>query len=310
MNMPIAIALIAGVVGQGPPARRPVVLTTDIGAEVDDQWALVHLALLPGIDLKGIVTTHSPSLPAPAAEGAARIAREWLARLPEGRRPPVLAGSNRPLFSKEATASNPGVDFLLEQARGRTPADRLTVIVLGAATDVASALRIDPAWADRVTIVAMGFNEWDIGGDVWNVKNDPDAWRTLLESSIPIVVGDSALTRKALAMTPDRARRLLADGPEPGPALVRELEAWLARSGKLAESETGSATTWPIWDEVTTAILLGLATAETRPRPRLNADLSFDHSRPAGEIRWVTAIDADALWADLAARIRAGRRED
>ncbi len=56
---------------------------------------------------------------------------------------------------------------------------------------------------------------------------------------------------------------------------------------------------------VTTAVLLGMATVEARPRPRLAPDLSFDHARPVGTIVWVTAIDADRLWADLAAKIRA-----
>ena len=58
---------------------RPVVVTTDCGAEVDDQWALAHLALSPEIALKGVVTTHAPSLKRPAAESSAKAAREVFA---------------------------------------------------------------------------------------------------------------------------------------------------------------------------------------------------------------------------------------
>ena len=62
MNLSIAIVLMAGVVGAMPADRRAVVLTTDIGAETDDQWALAHLALSPEFDLRGIVTTHATTM--------------------------------------------------------------------------------------------------------------------------------------------------------------------------------------------------------------------------------------------------------
>ena len=55
-------------------------------------------------------------------------------------------------------------------------------MVIGAATDVASALVTDPTWGDRVAIVAMAFDGYPKGGDPWNVKNDPIAWRILLDS--------------------------------------------------------------------------------------------------------------------------------
>jgi hypothetical protein len=71
-----AVTLMAGALGLMPLAeRRPVVLTTDIGTEVDDQWALAHLALSADLDLKGIVTTHAPNLAAPAAETSANYSR-------------------------------------------------------------------------------------------------------------------------------------------------------------------------------------------------------------------------------------------
>src|SRR4051812_1358309 len=77
--------LSLALLGQDPaatPRPRPVVVSTDIGAEVDDQWALAHLALSPAVELKGVVTTHAPSLPEPAADSAARVARELLDLLP------------------------------------------------------------------------------------------------------------------------------------------------------------------------------------------------------------------------------------
>lgn len=305
MNAVIAFALVSGMLGVTPADRRPVVLTTDIGAEVDDQFAMAHLALVPEIELKGVVTTHAPNLAAPAAETSAAFAKELAGKLPVKLRPPIFAGSSKPLSGDGKPLGNAGVDFLIEQAKGRGPNNRLTVIVIGAATDVASALLTDPTWADRVSIVAMGFKS-DSSGDEWNVKNDPIAWRILLDSKIPIVVGDAEVTKKLLRMTPDRAHTILAMLPDPAPLLLKRFDTWLVDNTKMAQQVTGSPIVWPIWDEVTTAYLLGFATAETRPRPRLKDDLTFDLDKPQGTIEWITAIDEGKLWIDLVARIKAG----
>ena len=69
---------------------RPVVVTTDCGAEVDDQWALAHLALSPEIALKAVVTTHAPSLKPPAAASSAKAAREVFTRMKIAEPPPIV----------------------------------------------------------------------------------------------------------------------------------------------------------------------------------------------------------------------------
>ena len=305
MYAAIAITLVSATLALPAADRKAVVLTTDIGAEVDDQWALAHMALSPEIEVKGFVTTHATNLAAPAAETSAGYARELVAKLPAKSRPPVLVGSSKPLTDPSKPLGNPGVDFLIEQAKGRNADTRLTVVILGAATDVASALLTDPTWADRVTILAMGFNSYPQGGDPWNVKNDPIAWKVLLDSRAPIVVGDVEITKKVLRMTPDRAHTLLAMLPEPAPLLLNRFDAWIAQNAKIAQDATGSAIVWPIWDEVTTAYLLGLAKAESRPRPRLRDDLTFDLDHPKGTIDWITSIDEGKLWPDLVAKIKA-----
>jgi len=48
-------------------------LSTDVGAEIDDQWAIARLALSPRVNLLGIVTTHTPYL---RAQRSAEIAQE------------------------------------------------------------------------------------------------------------------------------------------------------------------------------------------------------------------------------------------
>ena len=114
----------------------------------------------------------------------------------------------------------------------------MTVLVLGAATDVASALLTDPGWADRISVVAMGFDGYPRGGDPWNVKNDPIAWRILLDSQGP----DRRRRRrghpkKALRMTPDRAHTLLAQLPDPAKDLLARFDLWIGQNARLAQND-------------------------------------------------------------------------
>lgn len=283
-------------------ARRPVVLTTDCGADMDDQWALAHLALSPEIALRGVVTTHAPNLRAPAAETAACVAHEVLDRLPLADRPPVVVGANEPISDRTARP-NAGAEFLLEQARGHGAGDRLVVLVIGAATDVAAALLADETVGDRIEIVAMAFDGWPDGGDVFNVRNDVTAWQVVIDSRAPVVVGDAAVTNRELSLSREGATALFGGDDEIGRYLVGLLHEWLDAHGELAAKVTGDAGRWPVWDAVVVAHLLGLTSSVTWPRPALRADLSFAHPAAGSDdgrtIEWITRIDAPRLWRHL-----------
>src|SRR5579872_1680315 len=55
--------------------RIPVVLSTDVGNEVDDQWAIVYLLTQPRFDVKGLLSAHAPTLSPPAGRTAYRVLR-------------------------------------------------------------------------------------------------------------------------------------------------------------------------------------------------------------------------------------------
>ena len=303
MGLSLAITL-ASFAAPEPPQRIPVVVTTDCGVEVDDQWALVHLALSPKVALRAIVTTHAPSFIRPASERSAKAAREIVAKLPPDRRPLVMPGSPIPLSNLDEPSANDGVDLILKETRDGTPDRRVVVVVIGAATDVASALLIDPSFADRVEVVAMGFDGWEKGGDPWNVKNDVKAWQVLLDSRLPLVVGDCAVSKRCLVMSsPEAHRRLDHCGPL-GTTLADILDKWLTANPDLAAKATASVGRWPIWDEVTVAHILGMTEVDVRHRPSLRSDLSLDHSGTRGTVRWIREVDSERLWIDLAENIR------
>lgn len=298
--MSLFLALAFCVAG-AKPSPRPVVLTTDFGVDVDDQWALTHLAVSPRVDLRAVVTTHAPGL---RPDAAAKAASAWLDTLHVGRKPVIVAGSAEPLADRQSPRPNPGVDLILSESRRGADGERVVVFVIGAATDLASAILIDPALAERIEVIAMGFSRWPTGGDPWNVKNDVRAWQVLLDSRVPLTIGDEAVCKRFLAMSTDKARRLLDPAGAPGKALIGVLEARLKAYREQVEKTTGNPNEWPVWDEVTVAHLLGLTVVDVVPRPSLRDDLTFDHSRPQGTVVWIKALDSEALWSDLVSGLR------
>lgn len=287
----------------------PVVLSTDCGADMDDQWALAHLALTAGVRLLGVVANHAPNLAAPAADTAARNARAVLSNMKLPSPPPVVAGASGPLENRRSARMNAGVRFLLDTARTFSRRNRLKVLVIGTATDVASALLLDPEFEHRIEVIAMGFSGWPAGGDPWNVKNDRRAWQILLESRVPLTIGCEDVCRTHLRMTRDKASQLLLDVGASGRYLLDLLVNWLDANGATAESVTQDRGAWPVWDEVVTAHLKGWTTVREVARPHLNDDLSFRHAQfgfdDGNPVRWITAVNEERLWRDLRRCLRA-----
>ncbi len=288
----------------------PVVLTTDCGTEMDDQWALAHLHLSPSLDLRAVVSTHAPNLTPPAADSSAAACREVLGRLPGGDAVPVLPGSSEPLPDCRTPLPNAGVERILEEARRVAPSEtadggpraRLIVLAIGAATDLASALLLAPDIAASIEIVAMGFQSREHGGDEWNVKNDPCAWRVLLSSSAPLTVGSAAVCKEHLCLTAAAAAAMLSSAGRAGRYLSDLMAGWLAANAEIARVVTGRPDLWPVWDEIVVAHLLGLTQWAETPRPILQDDLAFAESHDGASMRWITQVDARALWQDLVVR--------
>jgi purine nucleosidase len=299
--LPIAILAVASKPVDARARGRDVILTTDCGAEIDDQFAIAYLSLVPEIHIEGIVTTHAPNLPK-QAQSSAECAKDVLAHLDAGPMPPIFAGSDRPLVAP-TPLRNAGVDFIVNTSRRYSAEHRLVLITIGAATDVASAFLIDPKLADRVEILTMGFNSWPKGGDPWNIKNDPLAYQVILDSAAPITIGASDVCQRNLRLDGKTAGQMLAGHGEFADWLNGQFQRWLAANAALATSVV-KPNTWVIWDTVTVARLLGFTTAENYPRPALNpADLTFSFPPTEKTVRWITTIDGHAMWADFMRRV-------
>jgi len=306
-------ALVAAAAARGSAlaaraAPAPVVVTTDCGVEIDDQWVLAHIALSPELELRGVVTTHASTIGFSSATSA-RTAAEVLSRVVPSKAPSVrvVAGSDVPLPDVDSPRGGDGSLALLNASRGFSRRHRLIVLSTGAATDVASAILRDPSVADRIEVIAMGFDDWPSGGREFNITNDPNAWRVILGSPVPLVVGSSTVTKRTLRLTRADAAALMNPHGSIGEYLYGLFDAWLTKNSELADRMVGPGA-WVIWDEVVVAYALGLAHGEAVARPALQPDLFFSHPDTARRITWISQIDTDQVWRDFTRKIDAADR--
>jgi len=278
--------------------KIPIILSTDVGNEIDDQWAVTYLLLQPRFKVLGVMSAHAPSITAPAGKTSHRILVDVVEnRLGMKNHPPLLEGGSEPLVDSKTPKNSPAVDFLIKTSRQFSKDHRLTVLVIGAATDVASAILTDPSIADRIRVVQMGFND-EAGGEEFNIANDVAAVQAILDSDVPLVIGPGKVCRENLAFTLQQAKDMLANHGPIGSWLLEEFEAWYFRNVKPIRVNDFTRT-WPIWDNITLAYVLGMTSHHELPRPRLRANMTFEQVTRDRTVTWITDIDERRMWSDF-----------
>lgn len=283
-------------------SKTAVILSTDVGNEIDDQWAITYMLLSPTFDVQGIISAHGPSLPDPSAHATYKILVDVVERrLGMLTHPPLFEGSSEPLADRQTPRKNSGVEFIIETSKRFSPENRLVVLTIGAATDVASAILQDPSFASRISVVAMGFTGLK-GGDEFNVQNDPKAWQVILNSDVPLTIGAADVCRRDLAMSFDHAKSLVGQRGPVGAWLWDDYQNWYFRNVKPWRKNDFSKP-WIIWDTIVMAYEQGLTTQQQIARPHLADNLAFEKTDTKQTITWITGVDSDRMWADFASKL-------
>jgi purine nucleosidase len=299
----VCLLLLAPSSARSSPIQgsRPLVITTDCGADMDDQWAIAHASIAPELKLLAIVGNFAPKPHNLASAQTTTCAHRVLEAV---RRESGIAhyrGADRSLPNGAFPVRNAGVRAIIRLAKNHSRQNRLIVLGLGPVTDIASALLMEPQLADRIEVVALAFDKYPEGGDGWNVRNDVRAWQILLDSQTPITVASGTVALKYLDLTRGESKVMMRGLGRPGKYLASLHAAWLARYGKEFAHETGGKDHWPVWDEALIAVLLGLSQDQKRPRPRLNSDatFAFPNRTSRAPFKWVVSIDRKALFGHL-----------
>lgn len=288
-----------------PKGRVRVFLDTDTYNEVDDQFALAHLMLSPDrAEVVGIGAApfHNERSEGPE-DGMLKSLDEIhrvFSHLPVAK-PPVFAGSRRWMGSTETPVDSDAAQAIIELSRKDEP---LYVVAIGAPTNVASALVMDPTLADRMTLVWLGGH-----GLTWphcwefNLQQDMVSSEHLFESGVPLVLVPCCPMASHLLVTIPELEAVLRGASPIGDYFVDMMHGYQRFGpGQAKELWDLAAVAWVIDPE--------WVPAGIHPTPHLLNPPAWDLSRPSGRppmavVRWV---QRNALMGDLYAKLQAAKR--
>jgi len=288
-----------------PKGRIDMVLDTDAYNEIDDQFAISYaLRADEKLNVKALYAApFFNSRSTGPADGMERSYQEILRLLRlSGAEAPVFRGSEGYLPGEKTFVPSDAASDLSRRAMAYSPEKPLYVVAIGAITNVASALIMNPDIADRIVVVWLGGHslEWHDNKE-FNCMQDVAAARVVYDCGAPLVLLPCMGVVSAFTTT----------GPE--------LEHWLAGKNALcdylvqhtveAANEYAEGKVWSrvIWDVTTIGWLLNdggrlmLDKLISTPIPEYDHHYAMDPRRPL--CRMVYHIHRDALFADLFAHI-------
>ncbi len=203
-----------------------IIIDTDIGDDIDDAMALAYALGSPEFDILGVCTVYGDVVT--RARIATRLCRAW------GREDiPIIVGAARPMGFHYYWQREPGQDmsqgpavkndpplkdetpraatFIAETIRANP--NEVTVITLGAMSNLGMAFCQDPELANLCHVSTMGFLNHKDRHDIaqipgWNIPYDPIAAQCVARSNVPWIttMGGPRLTHDFLSALADSTR--------------------------------------------------------------------------------------------------------
>ncbi|MGI6082851.1 MAG: nucleoside hydrolase [Limnochordia bacterium] len=287
-----------------PPTKRVrMVLDTDTYNEIDDQFALVYALLSPDqLDLQAVYAApfHNPRSSGPA-DGMEKSYEEIL-RLLElcGRSAQDFAfkGCTAYLSPDGEPERSPAVLDLVERALAASADDPLYVVAVGAITNVASAMLLEPRILERIVVVWLGGHALHFPHTKeFNLQQDVLGARTILDSGVPFVHVPCMGVTTHLTTTVPEIERYVAGQGAVGDYLAKIFKEYLG--DHFARSKV-------LWDVAAVAYLVNSAWLPNTlvHSPRLTDQLtwSFDHTRHW--MRYVYHVQRDPIFRDLFTKLK------
>ncbi len=179
-----------------PSGPVRIVLDTDTYNEIDDQFAVVYALFSPEhivVEALHAAPFHNSrsSGPGDGMEKSFEEIHRLLARLPAAdttKEGFVKQGSTQWLPSEGTPVESDATVDLIERALASPPEDPLYVIAIGAITNVASALLLEPEIQRRIVLLWLGGHarHWPDTRE-FNLRQDPAASRVVLDCGVPLV---------------------------------------------------------------------------------------------------------------------------
>lgn len=164
-----------------------IILCTDLKNEVDDQFAMVHAILTESFDLKAVIPSHfGTEKSAHSQKDSYDEGMLILEKMELTGSINMLNGAASAITDERTAAVSEGAQFIVNEAM-KEDERPLFIPVLGALTDVASAIIMEPEICKKnVTVVWIGGRDWPNGGWEYNLSNDIAAANVLFKSDMRV----------------------------------------------------------------------------------------------------------------------------
>jgi len=265
-----------------------IVIDSDAANEIDDLYAIALAIRAPErLHIEGFVATHfAQHTGRQSIEQSYNLLIELLTLAGKADQYPVVKGGD-PLVYLDEPSDSAGARFIIDRAHAGSEDTPLWVIGLGAATNLASALLIDPSIKPKVRYIYHARSEWSWPerSEQFNVGGDIHAARVLLESRVPLVWFDTG-TQLTCPMQ-DTEKRLLPLG-----GLPAFLHEYRYRNPKYQDKNKG------FFDlgDIAWIIQPGVCRAEVVDVPHMDWKMAFSHQGDLGQMLRVYEADPVPIW--------------
>lgn len=288
-----------------PGGKLNMVLDTDTYNEVDDQFALCYSLLSrERLNVQAVYAAPFFNDRSSGPEDGMEKSYDEIVRLlgtmnlqSQGF---VFKGSRSYLPGEDTPVISPAAEDLVKKGMAMPEGELLYVTAIGAITNVASALLMEPRLVEKICVIWLGGHPltWPTARE-FNLMQDVKAARVILNSGVPFILVPCMGVASHLTASIPELEAFLGGKNEMCDALV-----------KLFSEYTDDPFGWAkeIWDVSTIGLLVNpdWAPMAIEPSPLLSEDCrwSRDASRhPIGVVQW---LNRNAIFRDMYKKLAQG----
>ena len=287
-----------------PTGKIRLVLDTDTYNEIDDQFAVVHALL--SRDKLNVESIHAApffnSRSKNPADGMEKSYQEILSLLTQLDVEPsglVCRGSTTYLDDMDTPEKSEATDNLIKQAMIPGAPNPLYVVAIGAITNVAAAILLEPAIIEKIVVVWLGGHAhyWPNTSE-FNLRQDVNAAKLIFDCGVPLVQIPCVGVADHLTTTvPEVERYIQGQG---------EIGNYLAKIFKNYNNKDHLGWSKVIWDLSATAYVVNPDWIPTHlvHSPVLTNQFTWSVDTSRHMIRIARSVSRDKVFGDFFTKLK------
>ena len=291
-----------------PEGIIDAVLDTDAYNEIDDQYAIVYFLFSPEkIRPQAIYAAPFSNTRASTPEEGMEKSYDEILNIinlcgKEDMKSSIFKGSKSYLVDENIPQESAAANDLVKRAMTRSEDNPLYVLTIGAITNIASALLIEPRIKNRIVVVWLGgqCHNWPEPWQEFNMRQDIAAARVVFGSGVPLIqLPCMGVVSHLVTTEPELREHIKAVSPLGEYLYEYSCKTAIEEGGNLAWSRV-------IWDISVVAWLLGEDFVSDKlvhaVVPSYDNGYIFDSSRHFMKVAFF--VNRDLIFADLFGKIK------